>query len=111
MLSHEQNARLTSVEGDAPLARLMRENYWLPWSRIEALKADAIEPTKVRLLGRNYVSWRAPDGRIGFIDEACPHRGVSMALGRLEGCGLRCIFHGWLIDVSGKCTEVPTEGD
>ena len=111
MLTSEQNARLTSVEGDAPLARLMRENCWLPWSRVQALEAHALAPTKVRLLGKNYVSWRAPDGRIGFIDEGCPHRGVSMALGRLEGCGLRCIFHGWLIDVSGTCIEVPTEGE
>lgn len=111
MLTREQNDRLTSVEGDAPLARLMRENYWVPWSRVQALEAHALAPTKVRLFGKNYVSWRAPDGRIGFIDEGCPHRGVSMALGRLEGCGLRCIFHGWLIDVSGKCVEVPTEGE
>lgn len=111
MLTKEQNERLTSVEGDAPLARLMRENYWIPYSRVQALEAGAIKPTLVRLLGRNYVSWRAPDGRIGFIDEACPHRGVSMALARVEGCTLRCIFHGWAFDVTGKCTEVPTEGD
>jgi phenylpropionate dioxygenase-like ring-hydroxylating dioxygenase large terminal subunit len=111
MLTKQQNERLTSVEGDAPMARLMRENYWLPFSRVEAIEAGATTPTKVRLLGRNYVSWRAPDGRIGFLDEACPHRGVSMALARVEGCALRCIFHGWLFDVSGKCVEVPTEGD
>lgn len=110
MLTKEQNERLTSVEGDAPLARLMRENYWLPFSRIAALEAGA-QPTRVRLLGLDYVSWRAPDGRIGFIDEGCPHRGASMALARVEGCALRCIFHGWMIDVSGKCVDVPTEGD
>ena len=111
MLTQEQNCRLTSVEGDAPMARLMRENYWLPFSRVDALVAGAPAPTRVRLLGENYVAWRAPDGRIGFIDEACPHRGVSMALARVEGCALRCIFHGWLFDVSGKVLEVPTEGD
>ena len=51
MLTKEQNRRLTSVEGDAPMARLMRENYWLPFSRVEALEAGATTPTKVRLLG------------------------------------------------------------
>ena len=110
MLTKEQNARLTSVEGDAPMARLMRENYWLPFSRIEALKPGA-PPTRVRLLGEDYVASRVADGRIGFIDERCPHRGVSMALARVEGCALRCIFHGWLVDVSGKVIEVPTEGE
>ena len=34
-----------------------------------------------------------------------------MALGRIEGCAIRCIFHGWLFDVSGKVLDVPTEGD
>ncbi len=110
MLTTEQNRRLTSVEGDAPMARMMRGNYWLPFSRIQSLETGA-PPTRVRLLGENYVAWRAPDGRIGFIDEGCPHRGVSMALARVEGCALRCIFHGWLIDVSGACLEVPTEGE
>jgi phthalate 4,5-dioxygenase oxygenase subunit len=110
MLSKEQNRLLTSVEGDAPLARLMRESYWLPFSRIPALEAGAA-PTRVRLLGLDYVAFRAPDGRILFMDERCPHRGASMALARVEGCALRCIFHGWLVDVSGKVVEVPTEGD
>jgi phthalate 4,5-dioxygenase oxygenase subunit len=111
MLTKEQNHRLTSVAGDAPMARLMRENYWLPFSRVEALVAGATAPTRIRLLGENYVAWRAPDGRIGFIDEGCPHRGASMALARVEGCALRCIFHGWLFDVSGRVLEVPTEGE
>lgn len=111
MLTKEQNRRLTSVEGDAPMARLMRENYWLPFSRVEALEAGATTPTRVRLLGEDYVAWRAPDGRIGFIDRACPHRGASMALGRIEGCAIRCIFHGWLFDVSGEVLDIPTEGE
>ena len=110
MLTREQNERLTSVEGDAPLSRLMRENYWLPFSRIEALERGA-PPTRVKLLGRNYVAWRVEDGRTGFIDEGCPHRGASMALARMEGDVLRCIFHGWAIDVSGQCVDVPTEGE
>ncbi len=110
MLTKEQNQRLTSVEGDAPLARMMRDNYWLPFSRIEALESGA-PPTRIKLLGCHYVAWRIEDGRIGFIDEGCPHRGASMALARVEGSVLRCIFHGWAFDVSGQCVEVPTEGE
>jgi hypothetical protein len=32
MLNHEQNRLLTSVEGKAPMARLLRETYWLLFS-------------------------------------------------------------------------------
>jgi phenylpropionate dioxygenase-like ring-hydroxylating dioxygenase large terminal subunit len=109
MLSEEQNRLLTEVEGDAPMGRLMRENYWIPCARSESLIADGA-PQRIRLLGRNYVAFRATDGRIGMFDEACPHRGVSLVLARNEDCALRCIFHSWKIHVSGKVVEVPSEG-
>lgn len=110
MLTMEQNRLLTEVEGDAPMGRMMRARYWIPCGRTTSLVADGA-PQRITLLGRHYVAFRATDGRIGFFDEACPHRGVSLALARNEECGLRCIFHGWKFDVSGKVTEIPSEDD
>lgn len=108
MVTHAENKLMTRVEGDAPLGRLMRENYWVPFALSENLVAgDA--PTPARLFGENYVAFRAPDGRIGFLDELCPHRRASLALARAEGDGLRCIYHGWKIDVSGCVVEAPTQ--
>ena len=107
MLTHEQNDQLSRVEGDAPMGQLLRHWAWFPFALSEQIKpGDA--PFRVRLVGSDYVAFRAPDGRIGFVDEACPHRGVSLALARNEGCVLRCIFHGWAIDVTGKVVEAPT---
>jgi phthalate 4,5-dioxygenase len=63
----------------------------------------------VRLLGDNYVAFRAEDGRIGFFDELCPHRRASLVLGRIEGNGVRCIYHGWKMDVSGCVVDCPTQ--
>src|SRR3546814_5378559 len=60
---------LTDVEGDAPMGRMMRQQYWIPCARSASLEADGA-PARVRLLGRNYVAFRATDGRIGFFDEA-----------------------------------------
>ena len=31
------------------------------------------------------------------------------ALGRNEECGLRCLYHGWKIDVDGNVVEMPSE--
>ena len=101
MLTAAQNDALTRVEGDAPMARLLRGWTWIPFALPSQIQpGDA--PFKVRLLGENYVAWRAPDGRLGFIDERCPHRGVSMALARNEGCVLRCIFQslqGFIVNI------------
>jgi phthalate 4,5-dioxygenase oxygenase subunit len=106
VLTHDQNDRLTRVEGDAPMGRLMRR-YWIPAVLSSQLVADGT-PQRVRLLGLDHVAFRATDGRVGFFAEGCPHRGCSLVLARNEECGLRCIFHGWKIDVGGFVSEVPT---
>lgn len=108
MISREDNERLCRVEGDAPMGRLMRDNYWIPFA-VSAQIRVGDDPRSVRLLGGNYVAFRAEDGRIGFFGEHCPHRRASLLLGHVEGNGIRCIFHGWKMDVSGRVTEVPTQ--
>lgn len=107
MLSEEQNANLTRVEGTAPMGELLRSWTWFPFALSTQL-APGGAPLRVRLLGVDYVAFRTNDDTVGFIDEACPHRGVSMALARNDGCALRCIFHGWAVDASGKVVDAPT---
>lgn len=106
MVSKNENELLTRVESHAPMGRLMRENYWIPACVSYQLVADGA-PLRVRLLGLDFVAFRTGDGRVGLFDERCPHRGTSLVLARNEGHGLRCIFHGWKIDVSGKVVDVP----
>lgn len=108
MFTAEENERLARVCGDAPMGQVIKEWAWTPFALSSQLK-EGEAPHKVRLFGEDYVAWRAPDGRVGFIGEACPHRGASMALARNEGCELRCIFHGWSVNVDGKVVDVPTQ--
>lgn len=109
MVTAAQNELLTRVEGDAPMGRFMRR-HWIPCALSSSLVADGA-PQHVRLLGKDYVAFRASDGRVGFMDERCPHRGASLLLARNENCALTCIFHAWKFDVSGKVVDVPSEGD
>ena len=108
MITPDENELLTRVEGDAPMGRLIRENCWIPFDLSENL-VPGEGATPVRLLGENYVAFRAEDGRVGFFDELCPHRRASLLLARCEGNGLRCIYHGWKLDVSGRVVEAPTQ--
>ena len=107
MLSTEENELLTRVGPGTPMGDMLRE-YWVPACRSAKLEADGA-PERVRLFGENFVAFRATDGRVGFIGDACPHRCASMALARNEGNGLRCIFHGWKVSVDGECVDTPTE--
>jgi phthalate 4,5-dioxygenase oxygenase subunit len=108
MTTVAENELMTRVEDDAPLGRLMRENYWIPFALSDNLVAGD-GPTPVRLFGENYIAFRAENGEVGFFDELCPHRRSSLALGRVEGNGIRCIYHGWKLDVSGCVVEAPTQ--
>jgi len=107
-LTKEENDRLTRVGRGTPMGGMMRQNHWIPAALSEKLVADGT-PLRVRLLGDSYVAFRSTDGRVGFFDEACPHRGASLALARNEDNALRCIYHGWKFDVSGAAVEVPTQ--
>lgn len=108
MTTRVENDLMTRIEADAPMGQLMRENYWIPFAMSSHL-VHGEAPLPVRLFGENYIAFRADDGRIGFLDELCPHRRASLALGRIEGNGIRCIFHGWKIDASGCVVECPTQ--
>ena len=108
MVTHEENELLTRIDGNAPMGRLMRDHYWVPFALTSQLVAGA-GPMPVRLFGENYVAFRAESGRIGFFDELCPHRRASLVLARAEGDCLRCIYHGWKLDVAGCVVEAPTQ--
>ena len=107
MISAEQNDFITRVGPEAPAGILLRR-YWQPAALAEELAVD--RPVKaLRLLGMDLVLFRDDKGQVGLIDRDCPHRGADLAYGRLEDGGLRCLFHGWLFGVDGKCLEMPAE--
>ena len=83
------------------MGEMIRQHYWIPAVPASKLVADGA-PIRVRLLGGNYVAFRATDGRVGVIDEQCPHRRASLALAHNEENGLRCLYHGWKINVARR---------
>ena len=107
MISAEQNERLTRVGPGTPGGKVLR-HYWQPIALVDELEGKRpVRP--VRALGQDFVLFRDEAGRIGLLDRDCPHRNADLAFGRLEDGGLRCPFHGWLFDVTGKCLETPAE--
>src|SRR6478752_5200123 len=108
MLSVEDNELLYRVEADAAMGQLMRR-HWIPACLSEEVAERDGAPVRVRLLGEDLVAFRDTAGRLGMLDEHCPHRRASLALGRNEECGLRCLYHGWKIDVEGNVVDRPSE--
>ena len=74
MLSHEDNERLVRVGKGTPLGELFRL-YWIPFLPSKDLVKDG-QPKRIRLLGEDLVAFRDSEGRVGLVDQACPHRGA-----------------------------------
>ncbi len=108
MITAEENDLLCRVEGDAPMGQLMRR-HWVPACMSEEVAEPDGTPVRVRLFGEDLVVFRDTEGRLGVLDEYCPHRRASLAYGRNEQCGLRCLYHGWKFDVEGNVTEMASE--
>ena len=108
MLTAEENDLLCRVENGAPMGELMRR-HWVPVCLSEEVSQPDGTPVRIRALGEDLVAFRDTNGRLGVLDEHCPHRRASLALGRNEDCGLRCLYHGWKIDVDGNVLEMASE--
>ncbi|GAB7389128.1 aromatic ring-hydroxylating dioxygenase subunit alpha [Bacillaceae bacterium] len=106
MLTKEQNELLTQVGPGTPMGELLRR-YWHPIAASSELEK---RPTKkVKLLGEDLVLFRDRSGKLGLVQERCPHRGVSLVYGIPEQDGIRCQYHGWCFNREGQCTEQPNE--
>ena len=77
------------------------------WHPVAASATVAAGPVAARLLERDLVLWRGPDGVIEAWADRCPHRGTRLSLGRIVEGRLECAYHGWRFDGSGRCRVVP----
>jgi len=106
MLTKEENEALCRVGPGTPMGSVLRR-YWTPAFQAADLPAPDCPPVAVTLLGESFVAFRDSAGRLGFLDELCSHRGASLVLGRVEDCGIRCLYHGWKYAADGTILETP----
>jgi phenylpropionate dioxygenase-like ring-hydroxylating dioxygenase large terminal subunit len=59
------------------------------------------------VLGEHLLLYRGESGSVHALNDRCPHRGALLSKGRLEGDGVRCMYHGIKYDGSGKCVQIP----
>ena len=108
MLSVENNELLTRVGPDTPMGTLMRY-YWQPVCAVDELLRSPFRTKEVKILGEELVVYRDRRGHLGVVDKYCTHRRASLAYGVVENDGIRCQYHGWKFDASGRCVEQPFE--
>ncbi len=60
-----------------------------------------------KIAGERVVLYRTPEGKVVALEDRCPHRQAALSLGRKEGNGLRCMYHGLKFNSAGLCEEIP----
>ena len=83
-------------------------DYWYPlaWS-------DELKPGKAlgrRFAGQPIALIRGKDGVVFALEDRCAHRQVPLHIGVVEGEQVKCHYHGWAYDRTGRCVDVPYLG-
>ncbi len=68
----------------------------------------AAEPLALRMLDQPVVLYRDSGGVAHCLADTCVHRGGSLGRGKCINDALRCPYHGWRFDGSGRCVEIPS---
>jgi phenylpropionate dioxygenase-like ring-hydroxylating dioxygenase large terminal subunit len=77
------------------------------WSVVALSRTLTRTPHVVEAWGLRWALARGASGEAFALADRCPHRGVPLSRGCVEGDGLRCAYHGWKFDGQGRCVDVP----
>ena len=85
-----------------------QEKYDLQWYVI-GKKGDFIpnRQKKVTIWSKNYVVWKDSQGDYFALDDICPHRGASLANGKIQNNCAVCPYHGYEFDKNGTLEKIP----
>lgn len=80
--------------------------HWYPVARIEDVSST---PQQVMLLDVKLALYKTESGLIRLVRDICPHRGVPLTKGWVEGEEIICPYHGLRYNSEGKCTLIPAQ--
>lgn len=80
---------------------------WYAVARSDEVAAGQV--VSKQFLDGRVVVWRGEDGVARVHSAYCRHMGADLALGDVEGNVLRCEFHHWEYDGTGRCTKIPVQ--
>ncbi len=79
------------------------DSSWFVVAKSRQLKS---KPLSVWLLNTPIVLVRA-NGTVAALRDTCPHRGIPLSQGKVNGGVIECCYHGWKFDSSGKLVDIP----
>lgn len=80
-------------------------NYWYPVAWANQLKPGKVMAAVV--WQQAIAVYRDADGNLHALEDACPHKGVALHKGEVQGTNLLCPYHGWEFNGDGECVGIP----
>ena len=96
----------TSI-GPGTLAGRYLRMFWQPIYQSADLPVG--KPVPVHIIGEDYTLFRGQSGEAHLLGPRCPHRGLALCTGRVQGDDIECFYHGWKFDGTGQCIAQPAE--
>ncbi|MGU7784941.1 Rieske 2Fe-2S domain-containing protein [Burkholderia sp. PU8-34] len=104
--------RAIEPPASAPVRDLRRvpihPDHWYPLAWSHELKRG--KTLGARFAGDPIVLVRTESGAVFALEDRCAHRQVPLHAGVVTGESIRCCYHGWTYDCSGRCVDVPYLG-
>ncbi|PSB19555.1 aromatic ring-hydroxylating dioxygenase subunit alpha [Phormidesmis priestleyi ULC007] len=99
----------TTLKSQTPRSQVrevgINGNYWyaIAW-------ATDLKPTKIltaTVWQQSIALYRDRQNQIQAVENVCPHKGVSLDKGKVEGDAISCPYHGWEFNGQGECLNIP----
>src|SRR2546430_12926357 len=82
-------------------------DFWYPAARSSEIRGQKL--VTAMLLEVPLVLGRTSEGKVFAMRDSCPHRGIPLSYGRLDGKVVECCYHGRRFEAcTGQCVEIPS---
>lgn len=81
-------------------------NQWYLVCLIDELKTQ--NPLPKQIIGEHVVIFKTKSGAVNVVEDRCCHRNVKLSLGYVKDDCIKCAYHGWEFNGSGKCVSIPS---
>ncbi len=80
-------------------------NHWYAVAWAKDVKPEEI--VRVVIWEQAIALFRDSQNQIQAVENVCPHKGVSMDKGKVQGDAIACSYHGWEFNGQGECVNIP----
>ena len=112
-MTANNTVRLPTGDAGTPLRDIRKTgldpDFWYPVAHSREIKPGKAHAAA--FAGQAIVLVRGKEGRVFALEDRCAHRQVPLHVGEVVPEGIKCGYHGWTYDPSGKCVLVPQQKD